>query len=92
LDDLVRIVGLWDLLKQRTAVSSLVYYARHVEKNSSLAERIDAFLETAAKRGQCVVSIREAASGVILLTRAMIFAATWTAALAGRSYWRGIIG
>jgi hypothetical protein len=51
LDDLVRIVELWDPLKQRTAVSSLIYYARHVEKNSSLAERIDAFLKTAAERG-----------------------------------------
>ncbi len=51
LDDLVRIVELWDPLKQRTAVSSLIYYARHVEKNSSLAERIDAFLKTAGERG-----------------------------------------
>lgn len=34
-DDLLRIVELWDPLKQRTAVASLVYYARHVEKNSS---------------------------------------------------------
>lgn len=42
-DDLLRIVELWDPLKQRTAVSSLIYYARHVEKNSSLAARIDEF-------------------------------------------------
>jgi hypothetical protein len=42
--DLIRIVGLWDPLKQRTAISSFIYYARHVEKNSTLAERIDAFL------------------------------------------------
>lgn len=47
--DLVRIVELWDPLKQRTAVSSFVYYARHVEKNSSLSGRIDAFLATTAK-------------------------------------------
>jgi len=44
LDDLLRIVELWDPLKQRTAVASFVYYARHVEKNSSLAERLDAFI------------------------------------------------
>jgi len=44
-EDLLHIVELWDPLKQRTAVASLVYYARHVEKNSSLAERIEAFLE-----------------------------------------------
>lgn len=43
-DDLLRIVELWDPLKQRTAVASLIYYARHVEKNSSLAARIDQFL------------------------------------------------
>ncbi len=42
--DMVRIVELWDPLKQRTAVASLVYYARHVEKNASLGDRIDAFL------------------------------------------------
>lgn len=47
-EDLLSIVELWDPLKQHTAVSSLVYYARHVEKNSFLADRIDAFLEAAA--------------------------------------------
>jgi hypothetical protein len=46
---IVRIVELWDPLKQRTAVSSFVYYARHVEKNSSLSGRIDEFLATAAR-------------------------------------------
>ncbi len=45
-DDLLRIVELWDPLKQRTAVSSLIYYARHVEKNSSLATRIDDFFNS----------------------------------------------
>lgn len=49
-DELLRIVELWDPLKQRTAAASLVYYARHVEKNSSLADRIDRFLLGAAKR------------------------------------------
>jgi hypothetical protein len=46
-DDLLRIVELWDPLKQRTAVQSLVYYAQHVEKNSSLTDRIKAFLKLA---------------------------------------------
>jgi hypothetical protein len=55
LDDMTRIVELWDPLKQRTAVASLVYYARHVEKNSSLAERIDAFLKAAARREQAII-------------------------------------
>ena len=32
---------------RRTAVASLVYYARHVEKNSVLSKRIEAFLEQA---------------------------------------------
>lgn len=49
-DDLLSIVQLWDPLKQRTAVASLVYYARHVEKNSSLGDRIEAFLTTAAEQ------------------------------------------
>jgi hypothetical protein len=45
---MLRIVDLWDPLKQRIAVSSLVYYATHIEKNSSLANRIDKFLEHAS--------------------------------------------
>jgi hypothetical protein len=49
LDDLVRIVDLWDPLKQRTAVASFVYYARHIEKNSSLSERLAEFLSTASE-------------------------------------------
>ena len=36
-------------LEQRTAVSSVVYYARHVEKNTVLAGRIEAFLAQAAR-------------------------------------------
>ena len=47
LEDLVRIVDLWDPLKQRTAVASFVYYATHVEKNSSLSGRIENFLKIA---------------------------------------------
>ena len=49
MDDLLRIVSFWDPLKQRTAVASFVYYARHVEKSSSLAERIDAFIAEAGQ-------------------------------------------
>lgn len=45
IEDLQRIVSLWDPLKQRTSVSSFVYYIKHVEKNSSLSERIDEFLQ-----------------------------------------------
>lgn len=43
-DDMLRIVELWDPLKQRTAATSLAYYARRVEKNSSLGERVEKFL------------------------------------------------
>lgn len=46
--DMLRIVELWDPVKQRIAVSSLVYYATHIEKNSSLRKRIDEFLSDAA--------------------------------------------
>ena len=47
IDDMRRTVELWDSLKQRAAVASLVYYARHVEQNAVLIKRIDAFLEKA---------------------------------------------
>lgn len=43
--DLLKIVELWDPLKQRTAVASFLYYAKHVEKNSSLALRIESFVK-----------------------------------------------
>jgi hypothetical protein len=45
--DMARIVELWDPVKQRTAVSSLIYYAKHVEKNSSLTDRIQSFISGA---------------------------------------------
>lgn len=45
-DDLLRIVELWDPLKQRTAVQSFVYYVQHVEQNSSLSTRLKSFLES----------------------------------------------
>lgn len=48
-DDLLSIVELWDPLKQRTATQSLVYYARHVEKNSVLSDRLETFLKEAAE-------------------------------------------
>lgn len=44
-EDLVGIVQLWDPVKQRTAVSSLVYYVKHVETNSALGRRVEEFLE-----------------------------------------------
>ena len=46
--DMLKIVELWDPVKQRTAVTSFTYYAQHVEKNASLKERLSAFLLTAA--------------------------------------------
>ena len=47
-EDMLRIVELWDPIKQRTAVASFVYYANHVEKNSSLSDRLTVFLAEAA--------------------------------------------
>ncbi|SFI19191.1 hypothetical protein [Planctomicrobium piriforme] len=44
LKSMQRIVELWDSMKQRTAVASLVYYVNQVEKSSSLASRLDEFL------------------------------------------------
>jgi hypothetical protein len=48
-NDLLRIVELWDPLKQRTAVKSLVYCVEHVERNSALTGRVKSFLEEAEK-------------------------------------------
>jgi hypothetical protein len=47
-DDMLRIVELWDPVKQRVAVTSFLYYVHHVEKNSALAKRVEAFLEAAS--------------------------------------------
>lgn len=47
LDSMRSIVELWDPVKQRIAVTSLLYYVSHVEKNSALQTRLDKFLEEA---------------------------------------------
>ena len=54
--DMRRTVALWHPLKQRAAVSSLIYYVRQVEKSAFLARRIEAFLEEAANRWMQTVS------------------------------------
>ena len=46
-DDMLRIVEMWDPVKQRVAVTSFLYYIHHVEKNSALAKRTEAFLDAA---------------------------------------------
>lgn len=45
--DMRRTVALWHPLKQRAAISALIYYVRHVEKSAALAKRIEAFLDRA---------------------------------------------
>ena len=47
LDDMLGMVELWDPMKQRTAVASMVYYVEHVERNKALSDRLKAFLESA---------------------------------------------
>jgi hypothetical protein len=59
-NDLLKIVELWHPLKQRTAVKSLVYCFQHVEKNSSLTDRIKAFLEKAKKAAARVATLVDA--------------------------------
>jgi hypothetical protein len=49
LDNLLEIVELWDPMKQRTAVASMVYYVSHVEKNSALKLRLNSFLVDSEK-------------------------------------------
>ena len=46
-DDMLRIVEMWDPVKQRVAVTSFLYHIHHVEKNSALANRAAVFLEAA---------------------------------------------
>ena len=45
--DMRRAVALWHPMKQRAAISSLVYYVHHVEKSAALAKRIEGFLASA---------------------------------------------
>ncbi|MDP8245044.1 MAG: hypothetical protein P9L94_13245 [Candidatus Hinthialibacter antarcticus] len=45
LADLIQIVSLWDPSKQRIAVESMIYYACHVEKNSTLINRLNEFVK-----------------------------------------------
>lgn len=47
IEDIQAIVGIWDPMKQRTAVASFTYYVKHVEKSSALSERLDAFIKEA---------------------------------------------
>lgn len=46
--DLLHVVELWDPVKQRVAVSALLYYVSHVEKNAPLLSRLMEFLEDSA--------------------------------------------
>ena len=45
LDNMLNFVELWDPVKQRTAVSSLIFYVKHIEKNGPLGDRLDIFLD-----------------------------------------------
>jgi hypothetical protein len=61
---MLQIVELWDPIKQRTAVTSFAYYASHVEKNSSLSDRLAAFLTEATVAWQAArAESAEAAAG-----------------------------
>ena len=59
-NDLLNIVQLWDPLKQRTAAQSLVYYVQHVEKNSSLTDRVKSFLQEAEIAAKNTVGVVDA--------------------------------
>ena len=48
-EDLASIASLWDPMKQRTAIASMTYYVKHVEKSSALGERLDAFVAASIK-------------------------------------------
>ena len=59
-NDLLRIVELWDPLKQRTATQSLIYCVQHVEKNSSLTERVTKFVSEAEAAAAATMSPTDA--------------------------------
>ncbi len=44
-EDLINLVAIWDPMKQRIAAQSYLYYASHVEQNSSLTARVKAFID-----------------------------------------------
>lgn len=46
LTEMQRIVDLWDSMKQRIAVASLIYYVTQVEKNDPLSKRLLAFIQS----------------------------------------------
>lgn len=48
-DDLLRVIELWDPLKQRAAVAAFTYYAHHIEKNMVLIKRLKAFFGQVGK-------------------------------------------
>lgn len=48
-DDLLQIVALWDPVKQRIAISSMLYFFEHVEKNKSLTDRLTALIASVDK-------------------------------------------
>lgn len=50
LNDIQRVLALWDTIKQRIAITSLFYYIRHVEKNSALINRVEKFVNAATER------------------------------------------
>lgn len=49
--EMLKIVELWDSMKQRTAVASLIYYVTQVEKNRALEDRLTAFIEAIKAEG-----------------------------------------
>src|SRR5581483_3910609 len=46
LEDTVKLVDLWDPLKQRAAVGAFTYYIHHIEKNKSLIDRLAEFFSS----------------------------------------------
>ena len=49
LDAILQVLSLWDTVKQRIAITSLFYYVRHIEKNSTLINRVESFVSEATK-------------------------------------------
>ncbi len=54
LDEMQKIVDLWDSMKQRTAVASLIYYVTQVEKSKPLEIRLTEFLKAESDSSKVV--------------------------------------
>jgi hypothetical protein len=62
IEDMASIVRLWDTEKQRIAVASAMYYFDHIEKSSSLRDRLEQFCREAVQEHRAALQAADAAA------------------------------